>query len=127
MRTGPGTPTEAEEAAEVADLEHDPFSLEEGLANMLEELDLGIIDKDDHHIQISRVRQAWAGVKDALQAQDGLQKRVHDEDLDDLLDPTMLEDKKTSFWARHKIYIDTEDYPADSLISRLTREWPSGS
>ena len=43
-------------------------------------------------------------------------------DLDDMLDDKALVDAKNAFWKRHKLRFPPEIMPADSLVSRCSRE-----
>ena len=73
-------------------------------------------------IQISRVRRAWAAVR-----QNGLRKENRNSvssvaELDDLLEEGTLREIKIHFWKRYKSKYPVEVSPSDQLLSRCHRE-----
>ena len=76
----------------------------------------------DQRIQISRVRRAWAAVR-----QNGTRKENRNTvssvaELDDLLEEGTLREVKVQFWKRYKLKYPTEVSPSDQLLSRCYRE-----
>ena len=76
----------------------------------------------EQRIQISRVRRAWAAVR-----QNGLRKENRNTvssvaELDDLLEEGTLRDVKVQFWKRYKAKYPVEVSPSDQLLSRCYRE-----
>ena len=51
------------------------------------------VAKEDLGVMISRARQAWNGLKDAIEVQDGKRSRSDEADLDTPLAPEILRDK----------------------------------
>ena len=73
-------------------------------------------------IQISRVRRAWASVR-----QNGLRRENRNNvssvaELDDLLEEGTLREIKIQFWRRYKSKYPVEVSPSDQLLSRCHRE-----
>ena len=82
-----------------------------------------IVSQKDSARMLSRLRQAWRGVKRALDAGLELAKKSADcDDLDKLLDQPVLEDLRTQVWKRYKSAWPPEITPGDGLISRVFRE-----
>ena len=77
---------------------------------------------DDRMIQTARLRRAWTAVCTYYQQAEQDRSRVQASDLDTLLDETELRDSKTAFWRRYRQRFPPEIHPADSTISRVSRE-----
>ena len=75
----------------------------------------------DPGLQTSKLRQAWAAVSDHLEA---IANRpdIGEAELEDMLKGEDLDNRKKNFWIRYKCDFASEEYPADSLISRVARE-----
>ncbi len=73
-------------------------------------------------IQATRCRHAWHAVRQHAAAREGDRARLDTADLDDLLDETELRDLSLAFWRRYKTRYPADRTPADSMISRLSRE-----
>jgi hypothetical protein len=76
----------------------------------------------EQRLQISRVRRAWAAVR-----QNGLRKENRNTvssvaELDDLLEEATLREVKVQFWKRYKAKYPVEVIPSDQLLSRCYRE-----
>ena len=75
----------------------------------------------DQRIQISRVRRAWAAVR-----QNGARIENHNtissaSELDDLLEEGTLREVRVQVWKRHKAKYPVEVNPSDQLLSRCYR------
>ena len=73
-------------------------------------------------IQISRVRRAWAAVR-----QEGVRKENRNSissiaQIDDILDEGTLREVKVNSWKRYKLKYPSEVCPSDQLLSRCYRE-----
>lgn len=73
-------------------------------------------------IQISRVRRAWAAVR-----QEGVRRENRNSissiaQMDDILEEGTLRDVKVNFWKRYKLKYPSEVCPSDQLLSRCYRE-----
>ena len=75
---------------------------------------------EEAKLQVSKLRQAWTSVSDFLKKRQDTPKK--EEELEDMLQSEDLEGRKKAFWTRHKSDIANEEYPADTLISRVARE-----
>ena len=73
-------------------------------------------------LQISRLRGAWTAVRNQAARQDGDRSRIELAGLEEMLTPDELNNVKTRFWKRHKLHNPPETMPADSLISRCSKE-----
>ena len=73
-------------------------------------------------LQISRLRGAWRAVRGQADEREGDRSLIEVSGLDDMLTTDELHDCKTRFWQRHKILFPSEGMPADSLISRCSKE-----
>ena len=107
-------------ATNVADLEEFRFffTKEEDIVPFLaKKTDLA--DKD---LMAARLRRAWHAVRHFGLTREADRAAVSTADLDDLLDEHTLKDTHLSFWRRYKVRFPSEIMPADSLISRVSRE-----
>ena len=73
-------------------------------------------------LMTSRLRQAWHAIRQQATLREADRNKVDTADLDDMLDDTQLNDVKQSFWRRYKVRYPPEVMPADSLVSRCSRE-----
>ena len=73
-------------------------------------------------IQTARLRRAWTAICTYYQQAEQDRSKVQASDLDTLLDETELRDSKTAFWRRYRQRFPPEIHPADSTISRVSRE-----
>eukprot|EP00435_Cladocopium_sp_Y103_P059982 s497_g21.t1 len=81
---------------------------------------LGLGDKA--LLQTARVRRAWAAVSLYYRQVEQDRSKVQLSDLDTMLGETELRDTKQQFWRRYKLRFAPEVHPADTTISRVTRE-----
>ena len=80
------------------------------------------LEGPEQRIQIARVRQAWAAVR-----QDGLRKEYRNTissvaEHDDFLEEGTLREAKVQFWKRYKAKYPMEAKPSDQLLSHCYRE-----
>ncbi len=74
-------------------------------------------------LQAARVRQAWIGVRDAMVTATTRNKKCEeDPDLDNPLPQHELDELENAFWKRHHLYFEADEAPADTLVSRCSRE-----
>ena len=76
----------------------------------------------EQKLQVSRVRRAWAAVR-----QNGLRKEKRNTvssvaEMDDMLEEGTLREVKVQFWKRYKMKYPVEVIPSDQLLSRCYRE-----
>jgi hypothetical protein len=76
----------------------------------------------DVDLMTSRVRAAWHAIRQQALLRETDKSKVDTADLDDMLDDAQLNDAKQSFWRRYKTRYPPEAMPADSLVSRCSRE-----
>ena len=79
-------------------------------------------DLAERSLQAVRLRRAWHAVRHQATLREADRALVNTADLDDLLDEASLRSVKVSFWARYKDKFPPEVMPADSLVSRCSRE-----
>ncbi|CAK0877552.1 unnamed protein product [Prorocentrum cordatum] len=73
--------------------------------------------------QLSRLRQAWRGVKNLLSEQLATARKGTDnDDLDKFLDQPTLDDLAKVFWKRYRNSWPPDVMPSDQMISRIYRE-----
>ena len=73
--------------------------------------------------QLSRVRQAWAGVRKAAEdAQKVLQRGSDETDLDVMLTAPQLDNIQDVFFRRYKVHYPSSVMPSEAVISRLSKE-----
>ncbi len=73
-------------------------------------------------LEVSRVRQAWTGVKDAVEAAAVVKKRgLEQEDMDALLQQEDLDDLQDCFWARYHMKYHPTVEPSDYLVSKCAK------
>ena len=77
---------------------------------------------DDKMVQIARLRRAWAAVSLFYQTAEQDRSKVQTTDLDSMLNESELRDSKTAFWLRYRLKFPTEVHPADTTVSRVSRE-----
>ena len=94
------------------------FSDEASVESFLAKIDL----KDHQKVQVARLRRAWAALKAYYTQFEGDKSRVPESDLDTMLGESELRDAKTQFWVRYKLRFPPEVHPADSTLSRVSRE-----
>ena len=94
------------------------FSDEASVESFLAKIDL----KDHQKVQVARLRRAWAALKAYYTQFEGDKSRVPESDLDTMLGESELRDAKTQFWIRYKLRFPPEVHPADSTLSRVSRE-----
>ena len=73
-------------------------------------------------IQAARLRRTWAAVRLFYQQAEQDRSKIQSSDLDSPLDESELRDVKVNFWRRYKLRFPAEAYPADSIVSRVSRE-----
>ena len=107
---------------------------QEGLAN-LEELRV-LFDSEEHVgtwvaklslgdatlLNTARLRPSWSAVRLYFTQSEQDRSKVALADLDSLLEDSELRDVKVAFWKRYHMRDLSEMHPADSLLSRLSRE-----
>jgi hypothetical protein len=72
----------------------------------------------------SRLRQMWRSLKKARDEDDVIKRAGQDTiDMDDLLTASVLDDIEARHWARYKMTWPPEIAPADTLVSRIVREF----
>ena len=76
----------------------------------------------DMELMTSRLRAAWHAIRQQALLRETDKSKVDTADLDDMLDDSQLNDAKQSFWKRYKARYPPEIMPADSLVSRCSRE-----
>eukprot|EP00435_Cladocopium_sp_Y103_P041796 s1601_g11.t1 len=81
---------------------------------------LGLGDKA--LLMTARVRRAWAAVGLYYRQVEQDRSKIQLSDLDTMLGETELRDTKQQFWRRYKLRFAPEVHPADTTISRVTRE-----
>ena len=75
---------------------------------------------------LSRLRMAWRGCRDALHTLDERRKRAAESsDYDRLLEPDELRVLDLNFWRRYKRRFAADQCPGDSLVSQLHRMFQS--
>ena len=94
------------------------FESEDKVQPWLSKLSLG----EDANLQGARVRRAWAAVSLYFKQSEQDRSRISASDLDALLGDSELRDLKSALWRRYKLRFPPEVHPADSTISRVTRE-----
>ena len=73
--------------------------------------------------QLSRIRQAWRGVKRLLSEQvETARKGTDNDDLDKLFDQPTPDDFAKVFWKRYRNAWPPDVMPSDQIISRIYRE-----
>ena len=77
---------------------------------------------DDKMVQLARLRRAWSAVSLFYQTAEQDRSKVVTADLDSMLDEGELRDSKTAFWKRYRLKFPTEVHPADTTVSRVSRE-----
>ena len=77
---------------------------------------------DDKMVQVARLRRAWSAVSLFYQTAEQDRSKVVVADLDSMLDEGELRDSKTAFWKRYRLKFPTEVHPADTTVSRVSRE-----
>ena len=77
---------------------------------------------EELNIMISRVRHMWHAIRQQATVREACKASISGADLDDMLDDKALVDAKSAFWKRHKLRFPPEIMPADSLVSRCSRE-----
>ena len=95
------------------------FSQEADVNGWMVDVDL---DASAKGVQSSRLRQAWHSVRRAATLRESQRQAPEIGDLDEMLDDDTLRSAKDIFWSRHKLDFPAEVYPADTLISRCSRE-----
>jgi hypothetical protein len=79
--------------------------------------------KDQHlRIQVSRLRRAWASVRQMALRREARQSTSTVAELDDLLCEVDLRNAKVQFWMRYKLRYPADITPCDQIISRCYRE-----
>ena len=81
-----------------------------------------IRDLADVGVMVARVRHMWHAIRRQASVRESCKSRLDEADLDDMLDDKELVDAKNAFWRRHKLRFPPEIMPADSLVSRCSRE-----
>ena len=82
---------------------------------------VGIKD-EDKNLQGARLRRAWAAVRLWYTQAEQDRSRVATSDLDTILQETELRDVKQTFWVRYRMRFPPDVHPADSTLSRVSRE-----
>eukprot|EP00439_Symbiodinium_sp_Y106_P014492 s6028_g2.t1 len=109
--------------------------LAEGLIAILEELRF-LFDNQEHvgrrvskiglgdraMLETARLRRAWSAVRLYFSTSEQDQSKVALTDLDTMLEDAELCDVKLAFWKRYRMRFPAEVHPADSLLSRVSRE-----
>ena len=73
-------------------------------------------------IQVSRLRRAWASVRQMALRREARQSTSTVAELDDLLCEVDLRNVKVQFWKRYKLRYPADITPCDQIISRCFRE-----
>eukprot|EP00435_Cladocopium_sp_Y103_P070895 s1385_g36.t1 len=73
-------------------------------------------------LMTARVRRAWAAVGLYYRHAEQDRSKIQLSDLDTMLGETELRGTKQQFWRRYKLRFAPEVHPADTTISRVTRE-----
>ena len=73
-------------------------------------------------IQVSRLRRAWASVRQMALRREARQSTSTVAELDDLLCEVDLRNAKVQFWMRYKLRYPADITPCDQIISRCFRE-----
>ena len=94
------------------------FDSEEHVGRWITKLGLG----DATIIQTARMRRAWQAVRLYFNQAEQDRSKVTLADLDSLLEDGELRNVKQSFWKRYRLRFPSEVHPADSLLSRVSRE-----
>jgi hypothetical protein len=76
----------------------------------------------DLELMTARLRAAWHAIRQQASMRETDKSKVDTTDLDDMLDDAELNDAKQTFWRRYKMRFPPELMPADSLVSRCSRE-----
>ena len=77
---------------------------------------------DDMMVQVARLRRAWSAVSLFYQTAEQDSLKVVTADSDSMLIEGELRDTKTAFWKRCQLKFPTEVHPADTAVSRVSRE-----
>ena len=104
----------------IANLEEFRFFFHDGAQVETWVTKLGVTD--DKMVQIARLRRAWAAVSLFYQTAEQDRSKVQTTDLDSMLNESELRDSKTAFWRRYRLKFPTEVHPADTTVSRVSRE-----
>ena len=94
------------------------FDAEEKVEPWISKLSLG----DSKSIQAARLRRAWSAVRLFFQQAEQDRSKVPAADLDAMMTDDELRDAKVLFWRRYKMRFPTDVHPADSTVSRVSRE-----
>ena len=94
------------------------FDNEEHVGRWVAKLGLG----DKTMLETSRLRRAWAAVRLYFSTSEQDRSKVALTDLDTMLEDGELRDVKQAFWKRYRQRFPAEVHPADSLLSRVSRE-----
>ena len=94
------------------------FGDESKIDVFLDKLPLG----ENRMNQGARLRRCWMAVSLHFKTAEQDRSKVSTTDLDSMLADTELRDVKTEFWHRYKMGFPTEIHPADSVVSRVSRE-----
>ena len=73
-------------------------------------------------IQVSRLRRAWASVRQMALRREARQSTSTVAEMDDLLCEVDLRNAKVQFWKRYKLRYPADITPCDQIISRCYRE-----
>ena len=73
-------------------------------------------------IQVSRLRRAWASVRQMAQRKEARHTTNTVAEMDDLLSEVDLREAKVQFWMRYKLRYPAGITPCDQIISRCYRE-----
>ena len=73
-------------------------------------------------IQVSRLRRAWASVRQMALRREARQSTSTVAEMDDLLCEVDLRNAKVQFWMRYKLRYPADITPCDQIISRCFRE-----
>lgn len=77
---------------------------------------------EEANIQAARLRRAWHSVSLYFKTFEQDRSKVAGSDLDSLLDDTELRSHKQNFWIRYKLRFSPDQYPSDTIVSRVARE-----
>jgi len=94
------------------------FDNEEHVGRWVQKLGLG----DRSMLETSRLRRAWSAVRLYFSTSEQDRSKVALTDLDTMLEDAELRDVKQAFWKRYRLRFPAEVHPADSLLSRVSRE-----
>ena len=94
------------------------FDSEEHVGRWVAKLSLG----DATLLNTARLRRAWSAVRLYFTQSEQDRSKFALADLDSLLEVSELRDVKVAFWKRYHMRYPSEMHPADSLLSRLSRE-----